>query len=76
MQSRDGAQQRRLTGAVGANHRQDLTGLDTQRDVVDGAELSVMHREFGDLEQGPSLIRLGDRVAHETPLSLMMRPPR
>ena len=50
-----------LAGAVGADHRAQLAGLDRHRDVVDGDQAAEMARDVLDLEQ-----------AHDVALRRMM----
>jgi hypothetical protein len=40
-QAHEGAEQRRLAGAVGANHGDDLAGLEPQREAAHGFDLAV-----------------------------------
>jgi hypothetical protein len=49
MKTRDGAQQGRLSGAVGADNRQDLTLSQTETYVINREQLSVMDTEFANL---------------------------
>ena len=58
VQPGQGSQQRRLAGAVGADHRHRLAGGQGETDVGQGLELAVAHGQPGDLQQ-----RRGQRAA-------------
>src|SRR6202035_1369527 len=51
VQARDGAQQRGLARAVGADQGVDLTGVDGERDAGQRTELAVVHHEVAHLKQ-------------------------
>jgi len=53
-QAGDGAQQRRLARAVGAEECDDLGTTDTEIDTVQHADLAVAGIQAGDVEQGIS----------------------
>src|SRR5579863_3545010 len=48
----DQVEQRRLAGAVGADHGRDLTGIDRQADIADGAEAGEGFAQAGDFKHG------------------------
>ena len=50
-QPHDGGEQRRLAGAVGADHRGDRAGFDRQGDPLDGLHLAIGDVEVGDVEK-------------------------
>jgi len=53
-EARDGAQQRRLAGAVGTEQRDDLTGADGEIDAVQHADLAIAGGEPTQGEEGLS----------------------
>src|SRR5258708_3325390 len=65
MQARNGAQERRLAGAIGAEKGDDLSFLDAQVDAAQNAERSVASLDVLHLKHG-----------HETVPDRLRRPPR
>jgi hypothetical protein len=49
-QPHDGAQQRRLAGAVGADQRDEFAGIEVQADVLHGDRRAIAHPEVADLQ--------------------------
>ena len=54
----DQIEERRLAGAVGADHGAQLARLDGERDVVDGDQAAEALRDVVDLEQAHALAAL------------------